>query len=63
MVGLVAFIFAIENQQPVSLAIVGWSSPVLPVSVLVLLAFVLGALSGAVFLAGLRLRKGRVRSD
>lgn len=63
MVGLIAFIFAMENQQPVSLAILGWSSPVLPVSVLVLFAFVLGALGGAVFLEGLRLRKGRKRSD
>ncbi|NMX64231.1 LapA family protein [Pseudomonas sp. WS 5111] len=38
--------FVLENQQDVSLAFLGWSTPQLPVSVFVTLALIVGMLVG-----------------
>lgn len=59
LLGVVAFVFTLENQQGVTLMFVGWSLPVLPISVLLLLAFLLGGAGGVFFLSGLRLLRQR----
>lgn len=46
MVVLVTLLFSLENQQPVSLAFVGWSTPQWSVSVYVLGALLLGLAVG-----------------
>ena len=48
--------FVLENQQDVSLAFLGWSTPQLPVSVFVTLALIVGMLVGP-FLSLLMRRK------
>ncbi|MCE6982083.1 DUF1049 domain-containing protein, partial [Pseudomonas frederiksbergensis] len=45
LAGLTLF-FVLENQQTVFLVLFGWSSPVLPLSVVVLLALIAGLLVG-----------------
>lgn len=42
--GIVGFV--LENQQPASLSFLGWSSGIMPVSVFVTLALMLGMLLG-----------------
>jgi len=42
----VTLLFVLENQQAVALAFLGWAGPQLPVSVLVILAFLLGLIIG-----------------
>ncbi|RBC03489.1 DUF1049 domain-containing protein [Pseudomonas sp. MWU13-2625] len=41
--------FLLENQQSVSLLFLGWAGPQLPVSLLVVLALLIGMLVGPVF--------------
>ncbi|NMY04717.1 LapA family protein [Pseudomonas sp. WS 5059] len=48
--------FVLENQQDVTLAFLGWSTPQLPVSVFVTLALIVGMLVGP-FLSLLMRRK------
>ena len=38
--------FVLENQQPVSLMFLGWAGPQLPVSVMMVLALLVGMLLG-----------------
>ncbi|QHF52070.1 MULTISPECIES: lipopolysaccharide assembly protein LapA domain-containing protein [Pseudomonas] len=45
---LVILAFVLENQQSVSLLFLGWSMPRLPVSMLVVLALLVGMLVGPV---------------
>ena len=42
----VTLLFVLENQQAVALAFLGWAGPQMPVSVLVILAFLLGLIIG-----------------
>jgi uncharacterized integral membrane protein len=48
--------FVLENQQTVSLSFIGWSSPSAPISVFVVLSFILGLVIGPI-LGLLRRRK------
>lgn len=52
---LVILTFMLENQQPVSLQFLGWAAPQLPVSVVVVIALLIGMLAGPL----LRLFLGR----
>ncbi|MCP6699723.1 LapA family protein [Pseudomonas donghuensis] len=61
LAGLTLF-FVLENQQTVSLVLFGWSSPALPLSVVVLLALIAGLLVGPLMAMCMGLRtKARVR--
>ncbi|WP_407315685.1 LapA family protein [Pseudomonas sp. nanlin1] len=42
----VTLLFVLENQQSVALVILGWAGPSLPVSVLVLIALLIGMAIG-----------------
>ena len=52
-------IFILENQQPVSLAFLGWSAPQLSLSVPIILALLVGMLIGPVLSWAMGLRKKR----
>ncbi|PYB85404.1 lipopolysaccharide assembly protein LapA domain-containing protein [Pseudomonas soli] len=52
---LVLFFF-LENQQAVSLILFGWTSPSVPVALLILIALFVGLLVGPVLSAIVRLR-------
>ena len=56
---LVILAFVLENQQSVSLLFLGWSVPLLPISLIVIAALLIGMLVGPVlaWLLG-RLSKG-----
>ncbi|MGH8380604.1 LapA family protein [Pseudomonas sp.] len=61
LAGLTLF-FVLENQQAVSLVLFGWSSPALPLSVVVLIAVIAGLLVGPLLGICMGLRaKSRVR--
>ncbi|WDG52047.1 MULTISPECIES: lipopolysaccharide assembly protein LapA domain-containing protein [Pseudomonas] len=53
--------FILENQEPVSLLFLGWAGPQLPVSVVAVLALMIGLVIGPVlgWLLGLRGRVSR----
>ena len=46
LVALVVLIFMLENQQAVSLLFLGWTGPQLPVSVIALVALLIGMIIG-----------------
>ncbi|AKJ99548.1 MULTISPECIES: lipopolysaccharide assembly protein LapA domain-containing protein [Pseudomonas] len=46
LVILIVLAFVLENQQSVSLLFLGWSGPELPVSVIIVLALLMGMLIG-----------------
>ncbi|WP_341520861.1 LapA family protein [Pseudomonas sp. G.S.17] len=52
-------IFILENQQPVSLAFLGWSAPQLSLAVPIVLALLVGMLIGPVLSWAASLRKKR----
>jgi lipopolysaccharide assembly protein A len=43
---LIVLAFVLENQQPVSLLLLGWAGPALPVSVIAIAALLIGMLIG-----------------
>jgi uncharacterized integral membrane protein len=43
---LIVLAFVLENQEPVSLSFLGWAGPQLPVSVISVVALLLGMLLG-----------------
>lgn len=45
---LAVLAFVLENQQPVSLLFLGWAGPQLPVSVITVVALLIGMLIGPV---------------
>lgn len=45
-VSLAALVFVLENQQPLSLLFLGFSTPVLPVSLYIAIAFLVGMVIG-----------------
>lgn len=53
-------VFTLENQQPVGLVLLGWSAPQLPVSILVIAAFLAGMLIGPAI--GLYIASQKVRA-
>lgn len=53
----VTIVFMLENQQPVSLVIFGWTAPELSVAVPVILALLLGMLIGPLLTVVARLRR------
>ncbi|HEX8592554.1 MAG TPA: lipopolysaccharide assembly protein LapA domain-containing protein [Pseudomonas sp.] len=55
-------IFILENQQPVSLAFLGWSAPQLSLAVPVVLALLTGMLVGPFLGWAMSLRKKRKRA-
>ncbi|WP_236247904.1 lipopolysaccharide assembly protein LapA domain-containing protein [Pseudomonas mosselii] len=46
LLAAVVLLFVLENQQAVSLVLLGWSAPSVPVAVLVLVALVIGLAVG-----------------
>ncbi|KFE54642.1 lipopolysaccharide assembly protein LapA domain-containing protein [Pseudomonas syringae] len=52
-------IFILENQQPVSLAFLGWSAPQFSLAVPIILALLVGMLIGPVLSWAMGLRKKR----
>lgn len=46
LVILIVLAFVLENQQPVSLLLLGWTGPELPVSVIIVAALLIGMLVG-----------------
>jgi len=63
IVGFGALTFVLENQQDVSLAFLGWSTPGMPVSIFLGLALIVGMLIGPLLsLLAARYSAGRVRS-
>jgi len=67
LVALVALLLVLENPQRISLALLGWSMPELPVSLLLVLAFILGAMFSLVcnlwLLGRLRMRLSAQRKE
>jgi len=62
LLAAVVLFFVLENQQAVSLVMLGWSAPAVPVAVLVLAALVLGLAIGPLLGAyGLMRGKRRIR--
>ncbi|WP_426140804.1 lipopolysaccharide assembly protein LapA domain-containing protein [Pseudomonas sp. DWP3-1-2] len=64
LLGLVALvvvaatiIFILENQQPVSLAFLGWSAPQLSLAILIVLALLVGMLIGPALSWAMSFRK------
>jgi putative membrane protein len=49
VVGLLVVCFVLENRQPVSLFLLGWSAPELPLSVFLVVALLVGLVLGPVF--------------
>jgi uncharacterized integral membrane protein len=56
-------IFILENQQPVSLAFLGWSAPPLSLAVPVVLALLAGMLIGPVLSWAMSLRSNRRKTS
>ena len=46
LIALLMLVFALENQQSVSLLFLGWAGPQLPVSLLIIIALLIGMLIG-----------------
>lgn len=55
----ITIIFILENQQPVSLAFLGWSAPQLSLAVPIILALLVGMLIGPVLSWAMSSRKKR----
>lgn len=55
-------VFVLENQQPASLSLFGWTTPQLPISVFVALALISGLVVGP-FLGWLMLQRRGARSS
>ncbi|MDD2046472.1 lipopolysaccharide assembly protein LapA domain-containing protein [Pseudomonas putida] len=53
--------FVLENQQPVALVFLGWSLPQLPVSVLVLVALLVGLAVGPILALLVAKRRRQIR--
>ncbi|MGY2191998.1 lipopolysaccharide assembly protein LapA domain-containing protein [Pseudomonas pergaminensis] len=49
LIALMVLAFILENQQKVTLSVLGWSTSQMPVSVFVVLALIVGLLAGPVF--------------
>lgn len=60
LVLLIVLAFVLENQQPASLVFLGWIGPQLPVSVIAMVALLIGMLIGPI-LGWLRRRLVRKR--
>lgn len=67
LVAVLILLLILENPQRISLALFGWVTPELPVSLLLVLAFTLGVLIGLAcnlwLLGRLRLRLARLRGE
>ncbi|CAI8752677.1 DUF1049 domain-containing protein [Pseudomonas soli] len=64
LLAAVVLFFVLENQQAVSLVMFGWSSPAMPVAVLVLMALIVGLVIGPVLGSyGLMRSKRRSRAQ
>ncbi|PWB36027.1 DUF1049 domain-containing protein [Pseudomonas sp. SDI] len=67
-IAAVILFFVLENQQSVALVLFGWSSPAIPLAVIVMLALLLGLAVGPILggfiaiRAGRRLRRSAVRA-
>ncbi|EIK95640.1 membrane protein [Pseudomonas sp. M47T1] len=55
----VVVVFMLENQQPASLVFFGYSLPQLPVSIFVMLAFLVGLVIGPVLSVVIYMRKSK----
>ncbi|KHL67834.1 hypothetical protein SF06_34160 [Pseudomonas flexibilis] len=55
LVALLVVLFVLDNLQPVSVLLLGWQSPALPIATLLILAFLAGVIVGPL-LAGLVVR-------
>lgn len=53
---VLVLLFFLENQQAVSLILFGWTSPSIPIALLILIALLVGLLVGPVLSAIARLR-------
>lgn len=60
---LIVLAFVLENQAPVSLLFLGWAGPQLPVSVIAILALLIGMVVGPLlgWLLGYAARRSRKR--
>ncbi len=56
---VITIIFILENQQPISLAFLGWTAPQLSLAVLIVLSLLVGMLIGPVLSWIISLRKKR----
>ena len=64
LLAAVVLFFVLENQQPVSLMLFGWSAPAMPVAVPVLAALVIGLALGPLLGAyGVLRSKRRIRAS
>lgn len=64
LLAAVVLFFVLENQQAVSLVIFGWSTPAIPVAVLVIAALLLGLVVGPLLGAyGLMRGKRNIRAN
>ncbi|MDH1528571.1 lipopolysaccharide assembly protein LapA domain-containing protein [Pseudomonas mosselii] len=64
LLAAVVLFFVLENQQAVSLVIFGWSTPAIPVAVLVIAALLLGLVVGPLLGAyGLMRGKRKIRAN
>ncbi len=55
----VVVVFMLENQQPASLVFFGYSLPQLPVSIFVMLAFLVGLMIGPAISIAMYMRKSK----
>ncbi|MEA5669850.1 LapA family protein [Pseudomonas sp. MH2] len=56
--------FVLDNQQDISLVILGWSTPALPLAIVVLASLVLGLVIGPILVGVASVRgKRRLRMD
>jgi len=62
VVAFICFAFVLENQNPIKLTLLGWGTPDLPASLVVILALLLGMAIGPVLALGVVVRKRRVSS-
>ncbi|MGE8154661.1 lipopolysaccharide assembly protein LapA domain-containing protein [Pseudomonas vancouverensis] len=46
---LMVLAFVLENQQPISLSLLGWVGPQLPISLVMVLVLLLGMVVGPIF--------------
>lgn len=56
---LTILIFVLENQQVVTLSLFGWSAPLLPISVLILLSSLFGMVVGPILRFAIRRKHTR----
>ncbi|MBA1204488.1 LapA family protein [Pseudomonas capeferrum] len=64
LLAAVVLFFVLENQQPVSLVLFGWSAPAMPVAVPVLVALIVGLAIGPFLGAyGVLRSKRRIRAS